>query len=1184
MIASLFAPRRLIALAGLTVLALLIWFFGPLIELGGAAPLADQEVRIWIAIGLFVAWLVWNLVAYWRARLANQRILKGLLANEELVALSRNGATDESDALREKFERAVALLRERGGTGGDLYALPWYVIIGPPGAGKTTLLRNSGLRFPLAEQLGSEAIEGIGGTRNCDWWFTDQAVLLDTAGRFTTQDSDRAADAAAWRSFLDLLRRFRPRQPINGILVALAAGQLLGDPPEARDRLVETIRQRLQELQRAFGLRLPVYVIVTKCDLVPGFAEMHDDLDKAGREQVLGVTLNLTATTDSEISRQLSAGFAEITRIALARVPFRLREERDLARRGIVFGFPHRFAPLLRVLGGVTEAVMRTGRLEMRALLRGAYLTSATQEGSAADRLSGGLSRALGVAPAAPSGRGKAFFIHDLLSGLVFREAPLAGRNPKLEARLALLHSAGYLVAIGALAGAIAIWTVASATTGAQLAEASRQASAIASEARRAPQPPQLENERPLLDRAAGLVRATAPGGIIATAARLGLPGVGSTDIEAEAAYGRLLEQRLLPALLGDLERQISEAQNRGEVPRLRQLLTIYLMFGTPERLDRQTVRLWAQTLIEQRFSTEPPLRAALLTHWAALETRLPMAAPIDPQVVASARRRLAERPQADRIYEQLRRDADADPALPRIDVTRTLGPAGAQLILIRAQAGLPVVVPGFFTREGFFRGFLGRLPSLTFARESDDWVVGALGSDDPDALQRLIDEVTARYVRDYSSAWQTVLEQSGLRAFPDLASASDALQALASPESPVTRLVELLRVHTDLAAPAIPGAGAVQAAADAAQRSGVETPLTRLTRLLGGGGDAASRNTGAGQRGWPGDRIRAPFANLIALTDTRGGTAPIGRVQDLAAAAFAMTNGIEIAPSPSAAAHTAGQRKLSGQSSDALSNLQALAGTLPSPVSRIISDASSRSWAQILRLALEHANAVWMREVAPACERAIAGRFPVDRTSDRDIPLQDFRNFFGPEGTVASFLRGNLDNYLVWREGSYAPATVDGVSLRISPEALENLARARAIRGAFFGSGNLQFRFAITPRFLDASATRAVLEIDQTRIIHAHDPPRTSEVTWPSGGEAAVVQISLTSIGGAIRTTRVTGPWALFRVLQRNTSSAGPGGEAFSLNFDVNGMIARYGLTGGSVVNPVDMRELQDFRCSPRL
>jgi hypothetical protein len=130
---------------------------------------------------------------------------------------------------------------------------------------------------------------------------------------------------------------------------------------------------------------------------------------------------------------------------------------------------------------------------------------------------------------------------------------------------------------------------------------------------------------------------------------------------------------------------------------------------------------------------------------------------------------------------------------------------------------------------------------------------------------------------------------------------------------------------------------------ADAAQRSGVETPLTRLTRLLGGGGDAASRNTGAGQRGWPGDRIRAPFANLIALTDTRGGTAPIGRVQDLAAAAFAMTNGIEIAPSPSAAAHTAGQRKLSGQSSDALSNLQALAGTLPSPVSRIISDASTR-------------------------------------------------------------------------------------------------------------------------------------------------------------------------------------------------------------------------------------------------
>ena len=51
------------------------------------------------------------------------------------------------------------------------------------------------------------AVQGVGGTRYCDWWFTDEAVLIDTAGRYTTQDSDAKADRRSWLAFLDMLRR-----------------------------------------------------------------------------------------------------------------------------------------------------------------------------------------------------------------------------------------------------------------------------------------------------------------------------------------------------------------------------------------------------------------------------------------------------------------------------------------------------------------------------------------------------------------------------------------------------------------------------------------------------------------------------------------------------------------------------------------------------------------------------------------------------------------------------------------------------------------------------------------------------------------------------------------------------------------------------------------------------------------
>ena len=117
---------------------------------------------------------------------------------------------------------------------GYLYEQPWYAIIGPPGAGKTTALLNAGLRFPLAEQMGQGAVAGVGGTRLCDWWFTEDAVLIDTAGRYTTQDSNAAVDRAGWDAFLDLLKQTRPRQPLNGLLIAFPLSDIAQAPAAER--------------------------------------------------------------------------------------------------------------------------------------------------------------------------------------------------------------------------------------------------------------------------------------------------------------------------------------------------------------------------------------------------------------------------------------------------------------------------------------------------------------------------------------------------------------------------------------------------------------------------------------------------------------------------------------------------------------------------------------------------------------------------------------------------------------------------------------------------------------------------------------------------------------------------------------------------------------------------------------
>ena len=138
------------------------------------------------------------------------------------------------------------------------------LLCGPPGSGKTTALVNSEIKFPLSGQQGG--LQGFGGTRYCDWWFAEDAILIDTAGRYTTQDSDAGADSASWSSFLNLLKKNRPKQPINGVILAISVADLMNAGPEKIASHAETVRARLGEIHETLKVDFPVYVMFTKAD------------------------------------------------------------------------------------------------------------------------------------------------------------------------------------------------------------------------------------------------------------------------------------------------------------------------------------------------------------------------------------------------------------------------------------------------------------------------------------------------------------------------------------------------------------------------------------------------------------------------------------------------------------------------------------------------------------------------------------------------------------------------------------------------------------------------------------------------------------------------------------------------------------------------------------------------------
>src|SRR5574337_593753 len=316
-------------------------------------------VGLLLLLVIVVIWAVWLQIQQMRVR-GKAKQMASDLSDQGAPAAGgeRNDrASSERAQLQGRFQEAVDTLRKNRSGGTNLYALPWYVVIGPPGSGKSTLLQNSGLNFPLSNKFGKEAIRGVGGTRNCDWWFTDEAVFLDTAGRYTTQDSDRSADASAWTEFLNLLRKYRKRRPINGVIVAMSVSDLLTLDEAGRQQHILAIRQRLDELAKHLRIGVPAYLVFTKCDLVAGFTEFFDDLTPELRSQVWGVSFPVDQTMAGTAAKQFLEEFNLLLERLNTRVLDRLHRERDRLRRAAILSFPQQLGALRDITRQFVEGV-----------------------------------------------------------------------------------------------------------------------------------------------------------------------------------------------------------------------------------------------------------------------------------------------------------------------------------------------------------------------------------------------------------------------------------------------------------------------------------------------------------------------------------------------------------------------------------------------------------------------------------------------------------------------------------------------------------------------------------------------------------------------------------------------------------------------------------------------------------
>ena len=1175
-----FKRKSIIQLSGIIALCVLVWLVGPWVSIAGKTPLLPKLNRLLCMLCIVAIWAIIILLMLLRARRADQQLISELSAPQtdpaqEALAKAKD---DEVSDLQGKFEDALLRLKQaRTRSRWDtryLYELPWYVLIGAPGSGKTTALKNSGLTFPLSDRQGQKTVRGIGGTRNCDWFFTDEAIFIDTAGRYTTQDSHQPVDEAAWKGFLDLIKRYRPRRPINGVLVTMSMADLLQHDEDARNQIAGDIRQRIQELYTVFNVGFPVYMLFTKCDLVAGFTDFFADLNADARAQVWGETFKGSANLSVE---QQIGGFEkrfdELMQRVNQRTLHRIHEERDLARRSQILDFPQQMALLKTSLFLFLTDTFSASRFETTPLLRGVYFTSGTQEGTPIDRVLGQLADTYGFDRQRQpvfSGRAKSFFITRLLKDVIIREADFTGVDPLIEKRRRWLQRGVFAGLAALLVVMTTLWGISYVANKRAISrvnhqidrlEKTIQASAKADNRREMAQLTWLE----ILKAADQVYQAPS------IWAHLGLYQGEKLQSEINRAYHQLLTNGLLPMIQSHLEQRLRFGvwSSRPTDPgRLYGLLRCYLMLGRPDKLNSKQVVAVLGREWERLFARQPKVRSGLIEHTQIMLGDKDWLEPIvlDTALVADVRRKLNSIPLGMQIYAHLKNEALSDESHD-FHLADNLGRYGDQVF--QAQTIQGQTIPGFYTRDGYTAYF--KRQGLDFVKKAiaQNWVLENPAADQAGDLNRLYDDLEKLYFADYEKHWRRLLDELNLRPVRGVNDTIQLLDILSSPDTPIRPLLEAVDANTALTRhqPAEASSGADEKTPASAEDFFSPMPQTPPKT-------AVSR---------PLRQMERHFEDLNILVQGDEKTPPpidhvLGR---LAALRDDMMMIGSSAKSDQQALRMARQRMSGAGASDTIKLAKLEFKRLPEPLQRWFLSLTAFGWQFTMTSAKSELNTIWKREVLTPYRSGLDKRYPLF-DSPWDATLADFSRFFAPNGTIDRYFQEHIQPFVdtsrpVWRQ-----VAMDDQGMGLNRSVLEQFQNADRIRRAFFvaGAASPTLEFELRPLALDERIAAFRMNMQGHPLLYSHGPIRSTHFTWPGPDTDRGVRLTYQTLGGQEFFDVAEGPWALFRILDQARVEATSVPDRFRITFHKRGYQARFELRASSADNPFMLSALKQFRC----
>ncbi|WP_462176197.1 type VI secretion system membrane subunit TssM [Pseudoalteromonas gelatinilytica] len=1151
---GLVSSRATGQLIGLIAVLSIIWFAGRIVGLDTTDKklIAMAAVTAVFIVFIFIRWL-------WTKRSGDK------LASE--LASHNAGSSAELDEIKEKMQEALSSLKAshlgagyRGNTA--LYALPWYMIIGPSATGKSTLFANSGLHFPYSNS-NELHIQGFGGTRNCDWWFSDQAILIDTAGRYTTEQSENKE----WLSFLSLLKKYRPKLPINGVMVAISVADVLTSDSEEIRQHVKLVRERIEELITQLGVIFPVYITFTKTDLISGFEPFFNDLTEKEREQVFGAyLLDISEDQQNDPAEMFEVRMEELYQRLCEQRLSKVARERNEHRKQLILDFPNQFKSASTKLTEFVNLLFKANPYQEVPWFAGVYFTSGTQEGTPIERITNGVRDQFGavVVEQKQESITQSYFINRVFNDVIFKLQDLTRGNRKKRLVGRWLKGLTVTSGLASIAAVTALLITSYTSNQLLLNQGEARVKAIVeANVNKAKDEQKLAATLDLFEHYQSLnnYEKQLPWYFI-----FGIyEGDETLTSVSQVLFNQLNQLITLPAekqTLAQLKEfeAIWSADDADARAASRQAyydaLKLHLMLSAhPEHKDNEFAKQQILSFISQHFNIEidaqadSPITSQLNDlvdlYLANISTDLENPGEIlfwqnNETAVLNARNSLNTQPEAEPLYQQIISSfAERKKA---IQLKQFM--AAKNRDVLKSNFSIPYV----YTNAGWQEYVYPEIKRISRLVFSGDWVMGTSNESGQNAVDEAQADALAKamrsyYFKDYGNTWFAFLNSIKVPTFRDLNDASINFARLSSTDGPLIDLMTLVNDNIVVAD----------------KPSAVSANNDKIATILSGATDTAAKKVAKGKLAKQvAERpdfsqvstVRAPeletrFADLRRFSQHDEDKQMSDYMSQYISSLSSIHSDIKAMAASNeddAQAMVFVQDLLSGNSQDnALqsswiiieSQTRALDPETKDTLDVLFKAPLQSGIASIMAKARSQLNEEWENQVYTMYSNSIAGKYPFNLTGP-DAAIADVSEFLNSEtGVLWNFINSQLKPFMKVRRGVWEEKQWNGVGIGFNQDLLDGLTKANKVTRSLFlnGSDAAGFNFQMMP-VPQKGIRETYLGFSEQGYRYRNEPEEWRNFSWPGRGAAEKAILYGLDNAGRRVTIEQDGPWALLKVL----------------------------------------------------